>query len=132
MRQLLTLLKHLMSSECPLAALYRNALVQLMDDLSDAGDDRHPETGEEYSSCRRARLILEMTSRIGRGTHKHDATLIGRLDELENAVLAAIPYVRYCYNQVRFGEDDRELEALNLCRAAIGLDPISRKDEEHD
>src|ERR1700728_800168 len=37
------------------------ALTGLLDDLSEVGEDRHPETGEEYASVAFARAVLATT-----------------------------------------------------------------------
>lgn len=125
MNQLLNLLAGSTKPVCLLVNLYRDALTQLVDDLIDAGEDRHPETGEEYSSVRYARLVLNIAPRTESITCKQDTALLARVNALEDALLAAIPFVRYCYNQAPAGEDARELEALNLCRMAIALEPVA-------
>lgn len=134
MNQLLRRLQAIFRPEpkCSLANLYRDALAQLMDDLSDAGDDCHPETGKEYSACCYARQVLAIIPRAANTPCSHDTALITRVNALEDALLAAIPYVRYCYNQAPFGEDSREQETLNLCRIAIGLKPIADPDQEEE
>jgi hypothetical protein len=44
------------------------ALTGLLDDLSEVGEDRHPETGEEYASVAFARAVLATTKVVSSAT----------------------------------------------------------------
>lgn len=58
----------------------RAALVWLLDDMTDAGEDANPETGEVYDSVENARAVLKATKTAAR-TSKEDA-LLAALDGL--------------------------------------------------
>jgi hypothetical protein len=50
------------------------ALTWLLDDLTDAGEDRHPETGEEYDSVAFARVAIALANgKVNADTEDDDA-----------------------------------------------------------
>lgn len=102
----------------------RDSLESLIDDLTDAEEDRNPETGKEYQSVHHGRLILIAAQQQQDLISQRLTALANRCIHLEHVLHIATGYIRYCYEQLPEGEDRQELEDLNTCRRALQLEPI--------